>query len=296
MFTRFAGPTTRVAVEKLRGRHAGRRGRRSGCLFLRVRHLEWWGNACTGGRLPAAGQVSPVPRGWRLSLAAPTHNTPHRFRRCCSCRRSDRPWPRRTAVPTGSLTPRSRPPVSVKSKQHGMAASPAAPTVIRRIELAAQIGSDFSGRPQAAMTELEAIIGNGVAMAEAVPCAIGVVIAAGFSPWRSILAAVNGGNDSDTIAMIAGAIAALRHVRISTPAPPPRWRASNRLDLAVVARKTGGGCGGGGGGGGGPWLVRAIGSSSRPGRSQRCRRGPSRFCPPVQWSSTARICRSAPTR
>lgn len=34
------------------------------------------------------------------------------------------------------------------------------------------------------------------------------MVAARHSPWEAILAGVNGGNDSDTIAMIAGAIAA----------------------------------------------------------------------------------------
>jgi ADP-ribosylglycohydrolase len=73
-----------------------------------------------------------------------------------------------------------------------------------------------------------------------VPVAIGLVVATGGSPWQSILAAVNGGNDSDTIAMIAGAIAAAYGPDDIDPQVAAEVIAANRLDLAgVAARLTG---------------------------------------------------------
>lgn len=206
MFTRFAGPTTRVAVEKLRAGTPAAEVADPGvysCVF----------GTSNGGamRAPVAGCLRPgnVGAAARLAtvLAAPTHNTLIAFAGAAAVAGA-------IAHGLGGGSADGLVAAAIEAARVGEAEAvrhgrvTGGPDVVRRIELAARIGADFAGRPQAAMTELEAIIGNGVAMAEAVPCAIGIVIAAGLSPWQSIIAAVNGGNDSDTIAMIAGAIAA----------------------------------------------------------------------------------------
>jgi len=51
------------------------------------------------------------------------------------------------------------------------------------------------------------VIGAGLAMAEAVPFAVGLAVA-GRDPWAVIVAAANAGNDCDTVALIAGSMAA----------------------------------------------------------------------------------------
>jgi ADP-ribosylglycohydrolase len=235
MFTRFAGPTTRVAVEKLRAGTPAADVADPGvysCVF----------GTSNGGamRAPVAGclRSGNVAAAARLAtvLAAPTHNTLIAFAGAAAVAGAiahglgggSRGGLVTAAIEAGRVG-------EAEAVRHGRVTG--GPDVVRRIELAARIGSDFAGRPQAAMTELEAIIGNGVAMAEAVPCAIGVVIAAGFSPWQSIIAAVNGGNDSDTIAMIAGAIAgAYGEADIDTGTAAEVERV-NGLDLAGVAKK-----------------------------------------------------------
>jgi len=70
-----------------------------------------------------------------------------------------------------------------------------------------------------------------------VPTAVGLAVAADGDPFAAILAAVNGGNDSDTIAMIAGAIAAAW----AGPSWIPRdllaeVEGINRIDLFATAR------------------------------------------------------------
>lgn len=234
MFARFAGPTTRVAIEKLKAGTPPAQVADPGvysCVF----------GTSNGGamRAPIAGCLRPgnVAEAAHLAtvLAAPTHNTLIAYAGSAAVA---------GAIAHGlgggdsgelvAAAIRGAKAGAEQARRHGRVTG--GPDVIRRIEWAARIGTAHIGQPQAAMLELEALIGNGVAMAEAVPVAIGLVIAARFSPWQTILAAVNGGNDSDTIAMIAGAIAAAygnADLGVETAAEVQRV---NGLDLAAIAQ------------------------------------------------------------
>ncbi len=81
------------------------------------------------------------------------------------------------------------------------------PSVYRRIELAVKIGKASNGNLEKAMVDLCDIIGAGLSAAEAVPCAFGILAATNGDPTKCILAGVNIGNDTDTIATIVGGIA-----------------------------------------------------------------------------------------
>lgn len=203
---RFSGPTTRLALAKLK----------AGAPLEAVNdpgvYSTTYGTSNGGAmRAPLAGCLAPAREEAAARLAAvfaaPTHNTLIAFAGAGAIAaavahglgggsRTELGRAALTGVATG------------EAEAHKWGRITAGPDVGRRIALALDIGETFKGRPQAAMTELEAIIGNGVAMAEAVPCAFGLAVASEFSPWAAILAAVNGGNDSDTIAMLAGAVAA----------------------------------------------------------------------------------------
>ncbi len=235
MFTRFAGPTTRVAVEKLRAGVPAETVADPGvysCVF----------GTSNGGamRAPVAGCLRPgnVVEAARLAtiLAAPTHNTLIAYAGAAAVAGAIAlgigGGPREGMVSAAIEAARAG---EAEARAHGRVTG--GPDVVRRIKLAVRIGGDFRGRAQEAISELEAVIGNGVAMAEAVPVAIGLVIAAGFSPWQAILAAVNGGNDSDTIAMIAGAIAAAYGEMDIDSSTAVEVEAVNRLDLKAVAQR-----------------------------------------------------------
>ena len=80
------------------------------------------------------------------------------------------------------------------------------PSIYRKTELAVDLAfrnSDFVK----VMEDLEAYIGNGLSIHETVPTAIGLFVAADGDPFKTVYGAANIGNDTDTIACIAGALA-----------------------------------------------------------------------------------------
>lgn len=83
----------------------------------------------------------------------------------------------------------------------------ACPSIYKRIQLAVEIGKKNVADMPKAMEELSDVIGTGLSAAEAVPCAFGIFAAAQGDTMKSIVAAVNIGNDTDTIATIVGGIA-----------------------------------------------------------------------------------------
>jgi ADP-ribosylglycohydrolase len=82
----------------------------------------------------------------------------------------------------------------------------AGPSVLTRIELAMSLALKATSLEEA-MERIEAYIGNSVDAAESVPAAIGLFVFAGGDPIESIVAGTNIGNDTDTIAAMAGALA-----------------------------------------------------------------------------------------
>lgn len=81
------------------------------------------------------------------------------------------------------------------------------PSVYSRIKLAYKIGIENKGDLISAAKELNAVVGSGLAAYEAVPAAFGLLAALDGKPFDCIVAAVNMGNDTDTVATIVGAIA-----------------------------------------------------------------------------------------
>ena len=110
----------------------------------------------------------------------------------------------------------------------------------KRIELAVELVSkkDLSGLRD--LTGLLAdFVGVGLDPAESVASAIGIVVAARGDPMTAILAGVNIGGDTDTIAAIAGGICgALRGVEALDAAMVREVERVNGLDLRAVARDT----------------------------------------------------------
>lgn len=82
----------------------------------------------------------------------------------------------------------------------------AGPSIARRIDLAVSAafqGEDLLG----AVRSVTDVVGSGLGMAEAVPAAIGIFAAAGGDPYLSCVGGANAGDDTDTVACIAGSIA-----------------------------------------------------------------------------------------
>lgn len=238
MFTRFAGPTTRIALEKLKAGADPYSVADPGvysCVFGTSNGAAM--------RAPIAGCIRPgdITGAARIAtiFSAPTHDTQIAYAGAAAVAGA-------IAHGLGGGAREAMLDAAIEAAHIGEAEAQrngrvtGGPDIVRRIRFAAEIGTAFVGRPQAAMTELEALVGNGVAMAEAVPVALALVIAAGYSPWQAIIAAVNGGNDSDTIAMIAGSIAAAYGTEDLDVGVTVEVEQVNTLALAALAERLAG--------------------------------------------------------
>jgi ADP-ribosylglycohydrolase len=82
----------------------------------------------------------------------------------------------------------------------------AGPRFQARLEMALSIAAE-SQDAMTLLARLEAEVGNSVLAAESVPCAIGIFAWAKGDPWLTVRLAATIGNDSDSIATMAGALA-----------------------------------------------------------------------------------------
>lgn len=122
------------------------------------------------------------------------------------------------------------------AEQHG-AMMMAGPSVARRIELAMQIGQKHTSW-ETAVPELADIIGSGLHASEAVPAVFGILACCGNNPEQAILAAVNIGNDTDTVATMVGSIVGALHGIESLPADYlPMLNEANNFDLDGLATR-----------------------------------------------------------
>lgn len=80
-------------------------------------------------------------------------------------------------------------------------------SIEKRIRLAVSIGLKYAHDFEACITEMTDIIGTGLQAVEAIPAAFGYLAACGGDVMKAIYLSVNSGNDSDTTAIMAGAIA-----------------------------------------------------------------------------------------
>ena len=113
----------------------------------------------------------------------------------------------------------------------------AGPSVARRIELAVQIGQKHQ-HWETAVLDLADLIGSGLHASEAVPAVFGILACCGNSPENAILAAVNIGNDTDTVATMVGSIVGALH---GIEALPSNYLSvindANQFDLEKLAER-----------------------------------------------------------
>ena len=121
--------------------------------------------------------------------------------------------------------------------EHQGAMMMAGPSVARRIELAAQIGEKHASW-ETAVSELADIIGTGLHASEAVPAVFGILACCGDDPEASIIAAVNIGNDTDTVATMVGSIVGALHGFEALPSNYlPDLNAANQFDLGELTAR-----------------------------------------------------------
>ncbi|HEU0114663.1 MAG TPA: ADP-ribosylglycohydrolase family protein [Thermomicrobiales bacterium] len=123
----------------------------------------------------------------------------------------------------------------------------AGPSVAKRLDLALELAATAASLDDA-VAAIAGTVGTGLHISEAVPAALGIVLAAGGDPWLAVVGGANAGDDTDTIACIAGGVAGALAGFGSVPADLyRRVTDANDLDLErraaafVDAVATGGG-------------------------------------------------------
>ncbi len=112
------------------------------------------------------------------------------------------------------------------------------PSIARRIRLAVQLALAADSM-QEALIDIEALIGNSVMACESVPAAVGLFTFTQGDPWETVVAGASIGNDTDTVAAIAGSLAgALRGFHAVPTEPYAEFVAANRHehDIEAIAR------------------------------------------------------------
>src|SRR5215207_848110 len=111
----------------------------------------------------------------------------------------------------------------------------AGPSVVRRIEIAIDEALRARGLEEA-LRRIEESVGNSVMTVESVPAAVGIFVAAGGDPLETVVGGTNIGNDSDTIAAMAGSLAgALRGIGAVPPALYETVKSVNSEDMEALA-------------------------------------------------------------
>ena len=122
------------------------------------------------------------------------------------------------------------------ARSHPRIRSVPGPRTAARIELAVTLALRARTREEA-LSLLESWVGNSLDVGESVPTAIGLFVFAGGDPLESIIAGANVGNDTDSIAAMAGALAgALRGFTRVPPGLYASLRAANAFDIERIAR------------------------------------------------------------
>ncbi len=202
-FERYAGPTTRAAVMAMLGTPM-----EAPLSFLACDNSK----ASNGGamKIEAVGYVNPGD--WdravedAITICLPTHPYDIALSGACAVAAACAEAVREGAdlfsiVKAGAYGAK-------KGYEKGgqVGARLAGPSVERRIWIAAELGMRAPDI-QTAMRDISDIIGTGLAAAEAVPAAFGLLVAGRGDPVEATLAGVNAGSDTDTVATIVGSIA-----------------------------------------------------------------------------------------
>lgn len=196
----FAGPTTKAAILRMRG-------------IATDNYYDFL--ACENGKASNGSGMKAAPAGLfypaavdqaidaAIRICRPTHNNDLAISGACAV----------AAAVSTAFDPAADLFDMVRSGLYGAreglrrcgdtAAHLAGPSVEKRIRLAVRIAL-LSDSLDQAMDDLNDYVGSGLHIAEAVPTAFGLMVAAQGDPMEAIFAGVNIGNDTDTIASICG--------------------------------------------------------------------------------------------
>ncbi len=233
-FDRYAGPTTRAAVERLRGVQ-----RDNPYAFICCDNAK----ASNGSamKISPAGLFNPgnVEKAIAdaITICRPTHNNNLSISGACAIAAAVSEALRDGTdlyriVQAGLYAAKRADEITA-----GTCDVLAGPSVYKRIKLAVQIGLTADS-PDEAATELADVVGSGLHISEAVPAVFGLIVACKGDALEAVISAVNIGSDTDTIATMTGAIMG---AFCGSGAFPQRYQrlieTVNDYDLTELARR-----------------------------------------------------------
>lgn len=206
-YDKYAGPTTRSAVERIKGIST-----ENPYAFICCDNAK----ASNGSamKISPAGLFNPgnIEAAVKdaITICRPTHNNNLSIEGACAVAAAVSEALKKDSsiysVVQAGLTGAKM----GRKLSEGSCAVLAGPSVEKRIKLAVWIGMT-AGSIDEATTEIADLVGSGLHISEAVPAVFGIIVAAKGNVMDAIIAAVNIGSDTDTIASMTGAILGAFH-------------------------------------------------------------------------------------
>lgn len=234
-FEKFAGPTTRAAIQELAGvpfplKHGfnlvNDNSKASNGAAMKIAPIALFAKGDVNQAIEDAYQMARISHDNQLSISAA----------CAIAAATAKAMQENVTIndliEAGLYGARIGETLGVEN-----AKTLAGPSVIRRIELALELGAQDKPLVEI-LDDLSDLIGGGLPAYEAVPCVFGILRAVGDDPEEAILAGVNIGNDTDTIATMVGGIVGAYHDIQALPADYPEViDQANGYDLKVLAHE-----------------------------------------------------------
>lgn len=234
-FSRFAGPTTKAAVLKMRGEADSDKDMFTPAIDN--------GKGTNGAAMKAApialfsgGDIEKSIRH-TITLCKVTHNNNVALSGACAV----------SAAAAAAMREKTSPEMIIEAGLVGAVrgeelgrecgASICGPSIGKRIQKAVELGL-LAENMEKAIEAIEAHIGSGLMAAEAVPAVFGLIAAAKGDLMEAIYGGVNIGDDTDTVAtMVGGIMGAYRGASCFPKGYLEIIRDNNQIDIESLSEK-----------------------------------------------------------
>lgn len=233
-YSRFAGPTTKIAIRKLKGEAVAEahdfklcndNSKASNGAAMKMSPIALFSHGDVDKAIQIAYLVSTVSHHNNISISG-----------ACAIAAATAKALQENATLQSILDAGVYGAVEGERLGAQTGATLAGPSVKRRIEWAVELGKQDKSLVEI-MDDISDLIGTGLAASEAVPAVFALIQASFDQPMEAIYAAVNIGNDTDTIATMVGGILGAYHG--SDAFSPDHLKLLNRVnnyDLQTLAQ------------------------------------------------------------
>ncbi|OAB72009.1 hypothetical protein PNBC_18690 [Paenibacillus crassostreae] len=233
-FEKFAGPTTKAAVQRLRGVTLP-----NPYDFIVCDNTK--GSNGAAMKISPAGLFNPGNREKAvidaICLSMPTHPNQLSISGACAIAAAVSEAMKDTSDVYSIVQAGLDGATLGLENSRGTVSLLAGPSVVKRIHLAIELALKASSLEQA-MTDIADLVGTGLPIYESVPAVFGFIVAAQGHSMRTIITAVNAGSDTDTMASMAGAIVGALNGYSSFPDDYlAQLEEVNGYDITGLARK-----------------------------------------------------------